>query len=205
MFRKRYNYNLDGIYAGHHAVSYKGIPAIKCPFDFTLYQMILWEVKPDLVIEIGTNKGGTTLYIADLLMLFNAGEIHTIDVAENKEDPSLLRHPKIKIFKEGFAQYDITKVKGFKNILIIEDGSHKYEDSLNALNKFAPIVSKGSYYIVEDGIISALGKAKEYNGGPKKAIKEFLQQNDNFIVDKKWCNFFGMNATFNTNGYLKKL
>ena len=59
--------------------------------------------------------------------------------------------------------------------------------------------------MVEDGIINELGLEKKYNGGPLKAIKEFISQNSNYVIDRKWCDFFGTNATFNVNGYLRKI
>jgi cephalosporin hydroxylase len=49
-----------------------------------------------------------------------------------------------------------------------------------------------------------LGLEKEYEGGPLKAIREFTSVNKNFEIDRKWCDLFGVNATFNVNGYLKK-
>ena len=205
LFKKNINFKLEDIYLGHHKVTYKGVPAIKCPFDYTLYQMIIQEVQPDLVIEIGTNKGGSTLYIADLLELNKKGEIHTIDLPENDEDAILFSHARIKIFKEGFENYKTEAMSTFETILIIEDGSHQYKDTLAALNKFASFVSKDSYFIVEDGIVKELGREKEFNGGPQKAIKEFLMQNKSFLIDRKWCDFFGANGTFNINGYLKRL
>ena len=204
-FNKKKYFDLKHIAAGHHHVRYKGIQAIKCPFDYVIYQMLLWEVQPDLIIEIGTNKGGSALYLADLLDLNGKGEIHTIDLPENEEDSLIHTHSRIRIFKEGFMNYTINDLSHFSTILVIEDGSHHYEDTLAALKKFAPIVSKGSYFIAEDGIINELGREKEYNGGPQKAIKEFLKINSDFEIDKKWCDFFGPNATFNVNGYLKKI
>lgn len=205
LFSKNTDYKLKDIEKGHFNVKYKGVPAIKCPFDYVLYQMLLWQVKPDLVIEIGTNKGGSTLYLADLLRLIGKGEIHTIDLPDNQEDSSLRSHPQIKIYKEGYLNYDTTILSGFENILVIEDGSHTYEDSLAALNKFAPLISKDSYFIIEDGIVTELGREKEFNGGPQKAISEFLIKNKSFTVDRKYCDFFGPNTTFNVNGYLKKI
>lgn len=206
MFRigKKVNFSLNDIDKGHHKVTYRGVPAIKCPFDYIIYQMIVFEVQPDLIIEIGTNAGGSSLYLADLLELNKKGELHTIDLPENKEHQSLHYHSRIKLFKTGFKNYDTTGLSKFKTILVIEDGSHMYEDSLAALNKFAPFVSSGSYYIVEDGIIDNLGRKKEYNGGPIRAIEEFLSTNKDFSVDRRWCDFFGKNATFNQNGYLKR-
>jgi cephalosporin hydroxylase len=204
-FSKHKSFKLEDIDSGHHKVTYKGVSTLKCPFDYVLYQMLINEIKPDLIIEIGTNKGGSSLYLADLLELNGKGELHTIDLPENTEDPLARLHPRIKIFKEGFMRYDTGNLSACPVILIIEDGSHQYNDVLAALLKFSPFVSKNSYFIVEDGIITELGREKEYNGGPQKAIAEFLSITKNFITDRKWCDFFGSNATFNVNGYLKKI
>ncbi|MCX6319489.1 MAG: CmcI family methyltransferase [Bacteroidetes bacterium] len=202
---KHTNYKLRDIDAGHHRVTYKGIPAIKCPFDYVLYQMLIMQVQPDLIIEIGTNKGGTTLYLADLLQLNGKGEIHTIDISTNEEDASLHQHPRTRVFKQGYEGYDTSILSAYSTILVIEDGSHMYEDVLASLKKFGPFVTPGSYFIAEDGIVNELGKEKLFNGGPQRAIREFLQQETSFETDRYWCDFFGPNATFNVNGYLKKI
>lgn len=200
---EKVNVNIRSIYNGHHNVTYRGIKAIRCPFDYVIYQMIISELKPDLVIEIGTNIGGGALYIADLMETIGHGMIHTIDIGPNS-DPILTDHPRIKLFIEGWENYDIKEALNYKKVLVIEDASHMYKDTFDALNKFAPLVSIGSYLIVEDGIINKLGMEKEYEGGPLKAIREFTSQNKNFEVDRKWCDLFGTNATFNVNGYLKR-
>jgi cephalosporin hydroxylase len=204
-FSKQKKFTLKDIDAGHHKVTYKGVPAIKCPFDYVLYQMLITELKPDLIIEIGTNKGGSSLYLADLLELNKNGKLHTIDLPDNKENELLHSHPRITVFKEGFTGYDTSGVINFKKILVIEDGSHMYEDVLASLEKFAPVVTPGSYLIVEDGIVTELGLEKQFQGGPQKAIREFMNKNNTFDIDRKWCDFFGLNATFNVNGYLKKI
>jgi cephalosporin hydroxylase len=90
-------------------------------------------------------------------------------------------------------------------VLVIEDGSHMYKDTMNALIKFGPVVTKGSYFIVEDGIVEALGIAQRFEGGPLRAVREFMKNNKDYSIDRKWCDLFGKNATFNTDGYLKKL
>lgn len=189
---------------GHHKLLYKDVPIIKCPFDYVTYQMILWEVKPDLIIEIGTNRGGSALYFADLLDIIGHGEIHTIDI-EDMACAEVKKHPRIKFFKEGYQHYDLKNAEGFEKIIVIEDGSHTYGDVIETISKFSSVVNKDSYLIVEDGIIDKLGWKRKYNGGPNKAIKEFILDNKNYIIDRKWCDLFGINATFNTNGFLKKI
>ncbi|WP_367757363.1 CmcI family methyltransferase [Flavobacterium sp. WC2430] len=196
--------SIQSIDKGHHNITYKGVTAIKCPFDYVIYQMIIFEVKPDLVIEIGTNIGGGALYIADLLDSNGKGVLHTIDILD-QVDEKVKNHKRINFFTEGWENYDLKLTKEFEKILIIEDASHTYKDSLGILNKFHSIVSKDSYFIIEDGIINELGLEREYLGGPLKAIREFLPNHQEYIVERKWCDMFGINATFNVNGYLKKV
>jgi cephalosporin hydroxylase len=196
--------SIKSIGIGHHNVTYKGVKAIRCPFDYVIYQMIINEVKPDLVIEIGTKFGGGALYIADLMDSIGNGEVHAIDIVDDI-NPIVKKHKRINFFFDGWLNYDINLTKRFKKILVIEDASHMYEDTKGVLNKFYNVVSKDSYLIVEDGIINELGLEKKFNGGPLKAIREFLPSNPEYIVDRKWCDMFGKNATFNVNGYLKKI
>lgn len=201
---ERVHFNVQTLYDGHVQITYRGIPAGRCPFDYVMYQMIINDLKPDLVLEIGTSKGGTSLYIADIMNILGHGVIHTVDLASNCRD-IVSNHPRIKLFNGGWQSYDIANTKNFPKILVIEDASHMYEDSIGCLKKFSPIVSVGSYYIVEDGIINNLGREEGFHGGPLRAIREFLKSNNDFIVDRKYCDMFGKNATFNVSGYLKRI
>jgi cephalosporin hydroxylase len=197
------SYSLKGIDKGHHQITYRGVPCIKCPFDYVIYQMILNEVRPDLIIEIGTNYGGSALYLADILENIGGGEIHTIDI-DDRAYELVKKSQRIKFFHNGWEGYDLQNAKGYEKILVIEDGSHEFQSTLGALKKFGNLVTSGSYMIVEDGIIDELGQSSAYGGGPVKAIKNYLATQSEFIIDDKWLNMFGESATFNTLGYLKK-
>lgn len=197
--------SLEGLNKGHHKVTYKGVKAIRCPFDYVIYQMIIGDVRPDLIIEIGSHEGGGAMYLADLLRIYDIdGEVHTIDI-HNSAQKNITGYTNIKFFRNGAENYDLNLTKKFSKILVIEDAAHTYECSKNAIRKFADVVSKDSYLIIEDGIVNELGVEKEYGGGPLKAIREFLPIHPEYIVDRKWCDMFGRNATFNVNGYLKKI
>jgi len=198
-------FDINTISKGHHNVTYRGIKTIKCPFDYVIYQMMIFDLKPDLIIEVGTNHGGSALYMADMLDLIGKGEIHTIDIKEYKMNPLVLNHPRIKRFLGGYDNYDINLTNRFKNIMVIDDGSHTYEDVNSVINIFKDVVSVGSYFIIEDGALDKIGLGEKYNGGPNRSIFEFLENNPNYVIDKNLCDFFGVNATLNTNGYLKKI
>ena len=101
------SFSIESISEGHHRVSYRGIKLIKDPFDYLLYQMIINEVKPDLIIEIGTNHGASALYMADMLDLLGNGMIHTMDIMEYPMHPLIVNNPRIKRFLGGFEDYDL--------------------------------------------------------------------------------------------------
>lgn len=206
------HFNLDTVYGsplqrtGHFGISYRGINTVKCPFDYVLYQMIIMGVKPDLIIEIGSFQGGSALYYSDLLQLLNnGGQVHTIDIQDYINSDLVKNNPNIKIFGGGYQNYDLNNANGFNNILVIDDGSHQYQDVLQAFEKFSGLVGKDSYYIVEDGVVTYLGVDGNFSGGPLKAIDEIISQSKDFVIDRKYCDFFGTNATFNPNGYLKRI
>ena len=201
---ERIDFDLHSIYEGHFKTTYRGIPTLRFPFDYVMYQMILSEVRPDMVIEIGTNLGGTALYLADLMNALGNGVVHSIDI-DNRAVDLVKNHSRIRLFNSGWKDYDIAIARDFHKILVLDDGSHTYEDVAGALEKFSPLVSPNSYFIVEDGIIDELGLSKQYSGGPLKATREFLSVHPEFFVDDTYCNFFGKNATANVSGYLKRL
>ena len=120
-------------------------------------------------------------------------------------DELILNNKRIKRFLGGYNSYDLKNCENYQKILVIDDGSHLYNHSLEILHKFKDVVSVNSYFIVEDGVLIHIGLTKDYGGGPVRAIEEFITQNDDYIIDRKWCDFFGTNATFNTNGFLKKI
>lgn len=203
-------FNLLSIHQGHLRVQYKGIPALKCPFDYVLYQMLFHNVRPDLIIEVGAYAGGGSLYYADLLRNLGIdGMVHAIDIEDRFPDV-VKEDPKIQLFTQGWENYCLELTKDFKKVLVIEDSAHTAQNTLDVLRRFGPVVSDNSYLIVEDGIITALTQLGRYansdfSGGPELAVHTYLQECKNFQIDRSYCDFFGVNATWNTNGYLKKV
>ena len=202
----RFETGLKWINKAHHHIHYREVSMIKCPFDIVNYQMIISEVKPDLILEVGTNEGGSALFFSDLLRNLGKGEVHSLDLKQKVTDRNVLEANNITLFEGGWQNYSLDHCMGYERILIVDDGSHVYDEVKAAFEKFHHLIPLGSYYIIEDGIIDELDIPKtKFKGGPKKAAKEILESFPSFVLDEKRINFFGPNATFNPLGYLKRV
>lgn len=181
-----------------------GAPTQKCPLDVWIYQEIIFETKPDLIIECGTADGGSALFLASICDLVNKGEIITIDI-KNKERP---QHKRIKYLLGsstseeivGQVKQAIDGLPGDKNkVMIILDSDHRKKHVLDELRIYSKFVTKGCYLIVEDTNINGHPVAPEFGPGPMEALEEFLNENKNFIADASKEKLF---LTFNPKGYL---
>lgn len=185
--------------------TWMGVRTLKNPLDIWIYQEIIHTVKPDVILEIGTANGGSALYFAHLLDLLDKGKVVSIDKEMNN---CLVKHSRITLI-EGFSQdpqviekvYEICREK---TVLIVHDGSHLKEDILKDLNNFKDLVSIGSYFIVEDGVMDIYESEhfKAYKDGPLAATEEFVASNPNFVVDTDCERYI---VTYNPRGYLKRI
>ena len=193
-----------------HHYRYRGIQMVKDPFDIALYPMLLWELRPRTLFEIGSKSGGSGVWFGDQLRTFGIdGHVYSIDVVPvrgmNRENVT---------FMEGNGQ-ELGQVLTPERLaalprpwLVIEDADHSYETSLAVLRFFHPHLQPGEFIVVEDGIISDLYPESfpEHSSGPHRALKEFLaQEGESYVIDPAYCDFFGRNVTWATNGFLKRV
>jgi cephalosporin hydroxylase len=185
-----------------------GIPTLKNPLDAWIYQEIIYETKPDIIIEIGSYNGGSTLYLANLLDLIGKGSVISIDLS--RQYYQVESHPRI-ILVTGISSSpeiisQVQNLCGDKTVLLIHDGDHNKAQVLKDLQAYAKLVTLNSYLIVEDGIVDVF-EPEEMNWaanaqGPLIAIEQFLGENDNFIRDKERERYL---ITYNPKGYLKRI
>jgi cephalosporin hydroxylase len=183
-----------------------GKHVFKCPLDLWVYQEMIFELKPELIIETGTFHGGSALFFANLFDIIGIGQVITIDVDKMSDMPV---HKRI-IYLEGSSLSGkvIGKIKeyaaGKTNILVFLDSDHKCDHVLKELEIYSKFVSKGNYIVVED---SNLNGHPVYSGfgqgpGPMEAIEKFMEDNREFEIDKSKEKFL---LTFNPNGFLKRI
>lgn len=184
--------------------TYFGVKALKNPFDHWLYQELIHERQPDVIIEIGNASGGSTLSLAHLCDLSGKGRVIALDVSHRAVPAQVKAHRRIT-FIEGDACQNFGEVEKLiaadERVLIIEDSSHTYQNTLDVLNTYAVLLKPGDYFIVEDSICHH-GLDLGPNPGPYEAIETFLERNRDFITDRSRESFL---ITWNPKGYLKRI
>jgi len=181
-----------------------GSVAKKSPLDMWVYQEIIFDLKPDLIIETGTYDGGSTAFLASILDLVDNGEVISIDIKIRADVP---KHPRIKYIEGSSVSESLIKAlteqtKEKRNVLVILDSDHSKEHVLNELQCYSPLVPIGSYLIVEDTIINGNPVLPKFGPGPMEAVKAFVAENNDFEIDTSKEKFF---MTFNKQGFLKRI
>lgn len=190
-------------YATLNGTTYFGVRAVKNPLDAWVYQEIICECRPDVIIEIGNASGGGTLFLAHICSLLGHGRVIGVDANHRQIAPVVAAHPLVTLVDGDacgvFA--DVAKLIGDnEDVLIIEDSAHTYDNTLNVLRRYSPLVKPGGYFIVEDGICHH-GLATGPNPGPYEAVAAFLGENRDFISDRSRERFV---ITWNPRGFLKR-
>lgn len=207
-FLKQYPYNFEWL----------GRPIIQYPNDVFATQEIIWEVKPDLIIETGIAHGGSLIFYASMLELIGKGEILGIDIDIRKHNRKEIEKHKmfkrIKMIEGSSVDKEVVEkvakiAKKHKKIVVCLDSLHTHDHVLRELNLYSKFVSPGSYLIVFDTIIEYLPKGFFSNrpwdkgNSPATAIKAFLKINKNFIIDRNIEN--KLLITSAPGGFLKRI
>ena len=181
---------------------WRGVPLIKTPLDLWVFQDILYETKPDVVIETGTLYGGSAYYFASLFDMFGKGRVLTVDI----EKADVPKHDRIQYLIGSSTAPEIVEqlknsIQEGETVMVVLDSSHMPDHVLDELRLYSDMVSVGHYLIVED---THLGGNPVFGGigNPGLAVERFLKERDDFVVDKSREKFV---MTWNRGGWLKRV
>jgi len=199
--------------------SWMGRPIIQYPQDMIAMQELIWQIKPDLIIETGIAHGGSIIYYASILELIGNGEVLGIDIDIREHNrKEIEKHPmfkRIKMIQGSSVDPEIVArvadfAKNKKKIMVSLDSNHTHEHVMKELEYYSPFVSPDSYIVVFDTIVEDLPEGYfsqqrpwGISNNPKTAVHEFLQQNKNFEIDHSIDNKLLISVA--PEGYLKRI
>jgi cephalosporin hydroxylase len=184
-------------------LSWFGHRILKCPFDIWTYQEIIFETKPELIVECGTRYGGGALYLASLFDLRGGpGQVMTIDITAMKHRPV---HPRIQ-YVAGSTLDDgvVAQVRAAaagKRTMVILDSDHSAAQVAAELKIYPEFVSQGCYLIVDDANLGGHPVLPEHGPGPTEALDEWYPTQSDFVIDPSRERFM---LSLNPRGFLKR-
>lgn len=203
--------------------SWMGRPIIQYPQDIMAMQELIWNIKPDFIIETGIAHGGSLIFSAAMLELNAAcggpddAAVLGVDIdirSHNKQ--AIEAHPmakRISMIQGSSIAPDIIaqvkeRAKSRQKILVCLDSNHTHEHVLAELNAYATLTSVDSYCVVFDTLIEDM-PADAYpdrswgpGNNPRTAVWEFLKSNKQFQIDKSIDNKLLISVA--PDGYLKR-
>jgi cephalosporin hydroxylase len=173
-------------------MQWKGVPLFKTVYDFSIYTMMLWSLRPQTIIELGSGMGSSAVWMADLLKAFAIdGHIYSLD----------LRSPALEYegitFMEGDSQkieesFPVEMLKGLPHPWLFVEDAHVNVQGV--MRHFHPYFESGDYVVIED------------SGQKQDDIKQFLTEHpDGYKLDTAYTDFFGRNATCSRDSIFVKV
>jgi len=197
------------------------------PNDAFALHDLFWRLQPDLLIELGTDTGGSAIFFSSFMRVYNPESlIITIDPRNGIEEGSwdrgakslcpdcimsakehFLWDPKYIHFIQGVPSKQSTvdrvrkiiEERGFERIVVMDDCSHAYQHVLDNMNAYEQFVTVGSYLIVQDTKLDRMGRHSAM-----AAVKTFMenQGRDRYVRDNQWEYFL---FSHHHGGFLKKI
>ena len=174
------------------SLRWRGLPLFKTVYDFAIYPMLIWELQPKTIIELGSGSGASALWMGDLLQSFGlAGKVVSIDITR----PGIT-HPRVRFLRgdcERIAEVlPVMEMIGLGHPwLVIEDA---HVNVLGVLRHLHPQLRHGDYLVVEDSSIKS------------QALARFLAEIPGaYKVDTRYTDFFGQNATASFDSIFRRV
>lgn len=202
-------FNIESCKNGYtYNFSWMGIPIIQYPQDIVMMQELMFELKPDLIIETGIAHGGSLIFYASMFELLGKGHVVGVDIEVREHNRQAIEnHPMFNriTMVEGSSteQSTVDEVKKHigdaKNIMVCLDSKHTHQHVLDELKAYSQFVSANSYLVVFDTTVETFDKEivdemeKDYRfspwgkgSNPHSAITEFMSENNEFEIQEKW-------------------
>jgi cephalosporin hydroxylase len=199
-FHKLYHARSEQTY---NATYWMGTPTQQCPLDLWIFQEIIHETKPDVLVEAGTYKGGSASYYAGLLDLLGHGRVVTVDIEAYPNRPV---HPRISyVLGSSTEQKTLDQVRQLiepgSKVMVILDSDHHRDHVLKELQMYSTLVTQAMYLIVQDTHMNGHPILPRHGPGPWEAVQDFMAGKPPFQVDRTREKLL---MSFNYGGYLKR-
>jgi cephalosporin hydroxylase len=184
-----------------YTFTWHGRPIIQLPEDMIRAQEVIFAVRPDVLVETGVAHGGSLVYYASLFRILGKGRVVGVDIEIRPHNRKAIEeHPLASSITliEGSSTDDAivgqvrASIRGGETVMVFLDSNHTKAHVAAELEKYAPLVTEGSYIVATDGIMEDLhdvprGAVKWTTDNPSAAAREFAARHEEFLLEQpRW-------------------
>ncbi len=206
-----------------YSFTWFGRPLIQLPDDVLRIQELIWQIKPDVIVETGVAHGGSLVFYASLFKAMEKGRVIGVDIEIRPHNRKAIEaHPLASLITliEGnavapdtFAQVK-AQIKPGEKVLVILDSLHTKAHVLEELRMYGSLVNVGSWIVATDGVMELVAGGPRTQpdwreNNPKQAALTFAAENRNFVIEEpEWPFNEGVakdRVTYWPSAYLRRV
>jgi len=205
-----------------YGFTWMGRPVIQLPEDMVRMQEVVWQLRPDVIVETGVAHGGSLIFYASLFAAMDHGRVIGVDVDICQHNRAAIEaHPLARrvTLIEGNSTAPGTlaavrhNIAPTESVLVVLDSNHSRTHVEAELDLYAQLVTRGSYIVACDGIMAQLAGAPRSApdwawNNPVAAVDAFLARNAEFVLEEPGFLFnegsVRSRVTYWPNSFLKR-
>lgn len=186
-----------------YSFTWLGRPIIQLPEDMFRLQELIYEVKPDVIVETGIAHGGSLIFYSSLFKSLGKGRVIGVDIDIRPHNREAIESHELFSFitliegssiEPSIVQQVQSMVQPGETVMVCLDSNHTKAHVLAELNAYAPLVRPGSYIVAMDGIMEELVGAPRSSedwswNNPRQAALEFVGSNQDFQIEEPQFRF----------------
>ncbi len=184
-----------------------GVPLVKTPADILVFQQIIAETRPELIVETGAYVGGSALLFASIQELLGIdGRVIAVDIDLSFVNDRVREHPRIELIEGSSTDPSIVSrirsaARG-KRVMVDLDADHRAHHVLEELRTYSSLVSPNCYLVVEDSFFGGRPVRPDAVPGPSEALDAWFAEEPPFESDR-WRERYLL--TQNPRGYMRRI
>ena len=206
-----------------YSFTWLGRPIIQLPEDMIRLQEVIYEVRPDVIVETGVAHGGSLVFYATLCKALDRGRVIGVDIEIRPHNRQAIEsHPLFPLITliEGSSVDPLivndvkSRIRPGEKVMVLLDSCHEKQHVLAELTAYAPLVTPGSYVVAMDGIMEQLVGAPRSKedwawNNPRQAAIEFVAQDANLVIEEPQFAFnegsVSERVTYWPSAFIKRL
>jgi len=189
-------------------MTWMGVPIQKSPGDLWNYQELIFARRPRLIVEFGTNTGGSALYFAQMQQAAGIkGRVLSVDISHRIVHTPVRKCRAVELLERSSSDPRVAKrIRALRRryrgpIFVVVDSDHSAEHVYAELQLLRGVLRTGDYLVVEDGNLNGHPVLPDFGPGPLQAVERYTAEfPDDYEPDTQREHKFGF--TFAPRGYL---